>query len=972
MPSYPTIRLAAFERVRGHEFVRRPHGLAFPAAWRKEVLDFYRIGRREPQKINQVPIRRLNEVIRTVAPELLCVASKATLHDDAPWLYAYSPLPVPVMRQLIHSWIRDLHTPRARAEHPEITERAVELGAALDVAGLSWQPQEVDLFSGGTTPGGTFEPDALVHQLLPDALAQDITRLDPYRFEGVEMEFRIAATTRGAELVSWPPRDHQDEDGTWWKFSFVIALTVQTVPFSDFRLHVATGVRRWRTGGPVPLPFRRSVSAYLLAREPWLAQTPGTGRMAVGRLITDRRTASAEWARGGPEGMLGRLRFSHRLPDAATVQEDPDVWMSGKDGVQIGVVHATSMGGHGVGAGLMPRDRSPLTDWAAEAFSPHLARLTDFTRSRHAVLPRNLPKAPTGKTKEERALSKKELEGSRSHARRAALGRTLDGAPLVVEARWQNPRTRDALVEQLADLLGLDGAGGTGAVRSWSTPQLEVRLYLEDASFVAARLDFPDGRPRRKHLASAIGTRRREIAELCARDGRPDVQAVVIEIGHPSSFRPDMVDPKFAARLGYADAGRLTKFITVPSSKRGTATKKNIAHRAHQTWSHVFRQLGSCTVPEHSVDEVPDDLDHVALWMVKRRADGPTYTRRTVPVAVRVSAADGSVTGWDPESGDWIPYRELLLSLARDAEVPGTYERFADVDDTDGTDSTDDEASDADEAAAENEDTAAPAAEATSGDQRGGTAWVPDLEEQRAQTAQFVRSMLYSLRGRDVLLLSHAQNARRHWPWLTNGRLIPDALQFGANPAQHISLYGERLCHVRVRDDMSGETPQWFAPDDESGEHGFASGLWHRPDATGGHRVHLSTGEKPHTAKHAVKTASKIATRIPGRRQGGDGDEEGKEGKGDKEDKEPQPVIDTGTNAWNPAALEIAVLAVPEEGTAEAGAWAAVTHQLRRAPDYDVTLKLPLPLHLARKTAQYVLPHEDDTEGAAPEEEAGQ
>ncbi|MFF0967461.1 pPIWI_RE module domain-containing protein [Streptomyces sp. NPDC003703] len=965
MPSYSTIRLAAFERVRGAEFVRRPHGLAFPAAWRKEVLDFYRIGRREPQKINQVPVRRLNEVIRAVAPELLCVARKATLHDDTPWLYAYDPLPVPVMRQLIHSWIRDLHPPRTRAEHPEITERAVELGASLDVAGLSWQPQEVDLFSGRTTPGGTFEPDALVHQLLPDALAQDITRLDPYRFEGVEMEFRIAATTRGAELVSWPPRDHQDDDGAWWKFSFVVALTVQTVPFSDFRLHVATGVRRWRTGGPVPMPFRRSVSAYLLGRDPWLAQTPGTGRLAVSRMISDRRTDSTEWARGGPEGMLGRLRFSHGLPDAATVREDPDVWMSGKDGVQIGVVHATSMGGHGVGTGLMPRDRSPLTDWAAEAFAPRLTRLDDFTRSRHPVLPRNLPKSPTGRTKEERALKKEELTHARRQERRLALARTLGGAPLVVEARWQNPRTRDALVEQLADLLGLDGAGGTGAVRAWSTPHLEVRLYLEDASFVAARLDFPDGRPRRKHLASAIGARRREIAGLCGRDGRPDVQAVVVEIAHPDSYRPGIVDPKFAARLGYADAGRLTKFITVPSSKRGTATRKNIAHRARQTWSHVFRQLGSCTVPEHSADDVPADLDHVALWLVKRRADGPTYTRRTVPVAVRVSAADGSVTGWDPESGDWIPYRKLLLSLARHAEVPGTYQQFEDVDDTD------DEGPDADGTAAEEdgtaaegeetEDTGIPAAGATSGDERRTTPWVPDLEEQRARTAQFVRSMLYSLRGRNVLLLSHAQNARLHWPWLTNGRLIPDALQFGANPAQHISLYGERLCHVRVRDDMSDETPQWFAPDDESHEHGFASGLWHRPDATGDHRVHYSTGEKPHTAKHAVKTASKIATRIPVRKKPEDGDE----------DREPDPVIDTGTHAWNPAALEIAVLAVPEEGTAEAGAWAAVTHQLRRAPEYDVTLKLPLPLHLAKKTAQYVLPHEDDTEGAAPEEESG-
>ncbi|MFE3644256.1 pPIWI_RE module domain-containing protein [Streptomyces sp. NPDC059169] len=952
MPSYSTVRLAAFERVRGKEFVRRPHGLAFPAAWRQEVLDFYRIGKREPDKINQVPIRRLNEVIRAVAPDLLCVARGATLDDDTPWLYAYEPLPVPVMRQLIHSWIRDLHTPRSRAKHPEITERAIELSASLDVAGLSWQPHEVDLFAGHTSPGGTFEPDPLVYQLLPDALAQNITKLDPYRFENVEMEFRIAAAARGAELVSWPPRDHQDDDGAWWEFSFVIALTVQTVPFADFRLHVRTGVRRWRTGGPVPMPYRRSVSAYLLAQEPWLAQTSGTARLAVSRMATDRRTALPEWVRGGPEGMLGRLRFSRALPDAAAVQENPDTWIAGKDGIEIGVVHATSMGGHGVGTGLMPRDRSPLTNWAAEAFTPYLTRLDDFTRSRYALVPRNLPRTPTAKTKEEQALKKAEFEREQQRDRRVALARVIGGAPLVAEARWQNPRTRDALVEQLADLLGLDGEGGTGPERSWTTPELTVRLYLEDADFVAARLDFPDGRPQRKNLPAAIGTRRREIADLCERDGRPDVQAVVIEIGHPKSYRPDIVDPKFAARLGYADAGRLTKFITVPSSKWGTATKANIAHRAQQTWSHVLRQLGVCTVPEHSVDELPDNLEYVALWMVKRRADGPTRTRRTAPVAVRVSAANGSVTGWDPESGDWIPYRELLLSLARHAEVPGEYEQFDD----------DDDGAAADETGEEDGDPAGLITEEERGEQQRTTTWVPDLEDQRAETAQFVRAMLYSLRDRPVLLLSHAQNSRLHWPWLTNGRLRPDALQFGHNPAQHITLYGENLCHVRVRDHTSDETPQWFAPDDDSHDHGFASGLWHRPDAVGDHRVYYSTGEKPHTAKHAVKTASKIATRIPMKKKPKEG----------AEDKEPEPVIDTGTNAWNPTALEIAVLAAPEEETAEPGTWAAVTHQLRRAPDYNVTLKLPLPLHLAMKTTQYVLPHEDDTDESAAEEGAGQ
>ncbi|MFC8624529.1 RNaseH domain-containing protein [Streptomyces anulatus] len=52
--------------------------------------------------------------------------------------------------------------------------------------------------------------------------------------------------------------------------------------------------------------------------------------------------------------------------------------------------------------------------------------------------------------------------------------------------------------------------------------------------------------------------------------------------------------------------------------------------------------------------------------------------------------------------------------------------------------------------------------------------------------------------------------------------------------------------------------------------------------------------------------------------------------------------------------------------------WAAVTHQLRRAPGYNVTLKLPLPLHPAMRTTQDVLAHEGDTDKSALDESAGQ
>jgi RNaseH domain of pPIWI_RE len=42
--------------------------------------------------------------------------------------------------------------------------------------------------------------------------------------------------------------------------------------------------------------------------------------------------------------------------------------------------------------------------------------------------------------------------------------------------------------------------------------------------------------------------------------------------------------------------------------------------------------------------------------------------------------------------------------------------------------------------------------------------------------------------------------------------------------------------------------------------------------------------------------------------------------------------------------------------------WAALVHQLRRAPDYRDTLALPLQMHLAKLTEEYVLPHDPDAD----------
>jgi hypothetical protein len=187
------------------------HALAFPSIWRKIILDLYRLDKRSPDRIKSVPIRRLNETIRAVAPDLLSTAKQATLDDSSPWLYTTRPLKPRVLNTLIRAWLADLQPKES------LFSQVQDAWAAMDPGALLWKPVTVDLLEQTVSNGGTAQPAARLHRLLPDVLAASIEaygRTHPYEDEGVQLNFRRVATDRGAELMSWPPHPHVDENGT--------------------------------------------------------------------------------------------------------------------------------------------------------------------------------------------------------------------------------------------------------------------------------------------------------------------------------------------------------------------------------------------------------------------------------------------------------------------------------------------------------------------------------------------------------------------------------------------------------------------------------------------------------------------------------------------------------------------------------------------------------------------------------------
>ncbi|MFE1995240.1 pPIWI_RE module domain-containing protein [Streptomyces parvulus] len=961
----------------------------FPEQWHPALLELHNHGRDEDKQQQTLPTRRLDGVLQTLAPDVIVRPRPRTPVDPGPrtaedfWMYvpasAPDPLPGRSTGQLLDAWLRTLG-PREAAQEPEFRSVLLARSADLNKNLPAWQPVTgVELLNTPTTRGGTAAPEPRQFQLATDALARRILTLEAFPFDGGELRFRAlprGPRDQGAELMSQPLcRTVRRKE--WW-FSVVLNISLHTTPFDPRpRLHLHWGVRRWATHPRTAtkrlnLPYREATTVYLRPTIPWLPGAPATERYALARLRRDRAADTFAWAENDAAGILRGLSLAGSFPDPEQLLSEPVSWIGEGAGVRAAVVHSTRMGQHEVGSGLMPNQRAQLTEWAEAALPEGVVRVPDLVRGRGKGIG-----APQNRRPKPRSQEAKKAEVLReARARRIALATQCriaahdpgrDGLP-VVEARllWQSSEAREEAVAQFAKALGLDGDGGIAAagitdrefdeaapgapvVLEWRTSELTLRLRcLPLANGLGDRL-VPDPTVKGKGAAisAAVTNRRRALREWLGADGAdPSSPSVaLVEIAHPSAFRPASTDPKFAIRLGCADAGLLTQFLVTPSTDRQIDNADSLGHRAHSSWLDGLRQLGVRVLPQHTLgEELPDELQYAAVWMVKRRKDGPTRLPKHLPVAVLVSPlpeAEGltAVRGWDDSIGEWVSYPRFLLGLVKQAEI--NPEAFSEA-----------------EASAEGRNEGSrPTSKRLTGRQ-----WRTNLAEQREETAAFLQRVLHALRGQPTVLMSHAQNSRLHWPWLQDARLERDLIRTGHAPVGRLD---DELRLVRVRGGAGRETAQWWGLAEPDKPHGQPAGFWTQtPDSTeasSNDRVFYSTTERPGT--HTISPAlDRLATRV---------------------NAAGNLTSQAGTAAWNPTLVEIAVLGChPDHSTEDtaperpddAEALALAMHQLRQAPDYAAALSLPLPLHLAGLAQAYVLPMlaEDDGSLAEEADEPGQ
>ncbi|MBQ0928626.1 pPIWI_RE module domain-containing protein [Saccharopolyspora endophytica] len=930
--AFTEIQPAAFvpDSSRG-PFETELHTLAFPPAWREPVLELFKSSKSEARRdrIKEIPIRSLNSLLRTVAPDLVAVDANASFTPDHPWLYSRSDYPPRALARLVRAWLRDM------APGEEGFHAYRDTARKLDFDELRWQPERVDLLEHELSPGGTCVPAQRLYRVLPEVLADRIAAQPPYEFCGEHVRFhRVAVDARasGAELMSWPPLEHTTKvkeanherygSQRTWYYSAVITLSLRTVPFSPIpHIHVSTSIRRW-VSGQVSMSGRQRVSAYLLTTKPFLAETPDLdtidtppppGRFAVAQFAWKPHTGQIEWSQGGTEGMLANVGAIEELPGADIFAKEPDTWIHGRDGLFGAASHHTQMGWHGIGAGLMPAERRRLTEWAGAALAPEFVPAPPLTRSPIKQRnPSNLltSKVPVPKPSRNNATDPEKLETEQKIAaaqaqndiieldnavlRRQYTARALDGGDLTAVLLYQSEHMRDQLITAAEANLGLaDYREESGPeVWTWASPDLRVRIHARELGSLGAPLGTDKAPQKGKEHDGAMSARRSALSSYLrdlAADLRETTNVAFVELDGRESFRQRRTDPKFAIRLGCADAGMVSQFLT---PGQPTDPDDDAAFRVEAAWADGLRQLGMRFLPEHTLsnDTIPDELNQVAFWLVKHQAAGTMGHAQFTPVAILIRPGRQTILGRTPDTNGWVPYPQLLIALT-------------------GQIRPDDLAT---------------------------------ADQQTKATAIFVKNTLYTLRSEPTLVVTHARNTRSRWPWLTNSGLLPNRIQLGNGPAQRLRLFGPKLRIARIAGSDRNETPQSWAPKtDKAGRAsaGISKGLWKPTDRDDQNRIFYSTSDKPGTHTLSVDS-TKLTHTITA---------------ADK------PEIHPDKNAWNPELLQIAMVGFPD--ATEAEHWAMFLHQQRFAEDYRNALGLPLILHLAELTDHYGLPHDDGTVG---------
>lgn len=759
------------------------HAFSFPDTWPDVIRQVWEHDARSHDPQRKLPVYGVNRAIRSLVPDVVHAGSELERDGLNTWLYARRPMDTGLLKRVVQSWL--LTKLDAKTDYPRLRDAVNALG--VDAHATDWRVAGINPDGIGVNDAGTATIDPTLYRLIPEVVAARILERGP--FDG-ELTFIQVASDEGAELVSWPPQSYVKGRGSSARieyYSAVLTIVLRTMPFDPApRLHLAVSTRRWVSNGKLFVPPRFKPSVYVKP-----IADPATGfqgtRLARAALTWDRASREYRWHGSGPAGVLKNLTLNGKFPDAARIKNDPGAYLPPSSSLEAAVTFHTRMGRHAVQPGVMPDERRRILTWAAEALPEAFEPALQLEKLSLGKAPRQL----VGRQSRDDAQRVLEVAAD-ARVHRTMLAHGMQGEELRVDVITDTTEVREALVAAAQEWLGLapcDAAVSPDHVL-FEDGGLRVRLVCHEAGRLTDNLGDGITVPKRgaAHM-KAIDDRAKEVCDFFQRQ-ELTTELALVEITGRDDFATSerRKDPYRAIRQGAARAGRVTQFISSDSGD-------DLAFRAAAAWADGIRSLGIGLATPYAADlGLPEQIDQVAFWLVRRNVSSTVSKPVYMPIAVLARPEAPRVMARTLQNADWIPFNQMLCDLAC-----------------------------ADERAKE----------------------LVSAKQQREEMGRFLRVVLSALRGRPLLLLTEAMNVRSGWLGMSDGGLRRDAISLGESTAIRLGAQNKQLRVVRVRTDASRlETPVWWTPPAKDGLSGFTDGLFRALDAGPGNRVFYSLAEK--------------------------------------------------------------------------------------------------------------------------------
>jgi hypothetical protein len=843
--------------------------LAFPQKWKGFIDDLGREPEWKNKKKYPPSGSSLKKLLLALLPELTVVDFNL---DSSRWAYSTNAIDVNAVHRIVSVWIEKTFSeciPKATIQHK------LEQIKADD---LQWENASFNLAETICNEFGTAGPKhSEGYALLPDLLGDALTRSHktlPYGSYHLNF-YRSPIVGRngigsGLELFSWLPLEYRTKRHSHpWFYSPLLTLTLQTIPFQSFPvMHVDVGLRRWVSIPGANLDYDDH-NLYLLPRlasEEMRVSSRRFQTASIKRRKDITKPAGEgyywDWADSLPS-LFAEYFPESPLPDPHEVLRDPAIFINGDHKLQVAIPYHNRMWhDHVVGTGSQPRERKQLADSIAEILYEEFGLITTGTLQRvkdRGKEVRNRKSIFHESVFEKDGRQKTDRLKANAHGifaqRRLATASSVRLPPRI-EVRYISGEVRDALLKAMSDVFDQPTTNLPGCW-SWETEEITIGTSIYPLGDLANKLD---------DKSSQAFWRRVEDIKRTNQASRQKPDGMLIEIPGKGEFKGEL-DPKDALRVAQAQDGVLTQFIN-PQPEDG------LEIRAEKAVLDLLRQLGVVDgLPEITPQAFPLEVDCAAFWILKT----DDRSREFLPMMVYLPLKNPRVLAIAHGLRDFVPYSQFLSWLTQRRSPSGKSI----------TDST-------------------------------APKWLN--WQDRSQIGGIIKDWLMNRlpQHQDLLLMTHAQNSRSYWNWLTNNGLTCDSIYFEPGISTDASEF-PNLRVVRVRESNEGETPQVFAiSSKDKKKMSYTTGVFRLSD-----RTLYSIPEKPASRRNQ------------------------------KPDK--PKSLNPEMQGWNPTLLEMVFPVLQGSDNGDPTRWALLTHKLRRAAfHFAHDLALPLPLHLSQKADEYV------------------